>query len=214
MRRFARFTLGPAALLAAGLVASPALAQNQATTVQLPSFSSFSVSTSVSVPDRGGAFLGGTKTSSNGSTHYGPFPGARASGSNTGASNAWVFVHIHDHEALDAATLAAARGSSPAAPGPGELTSRLKQTAPEAAPLGGLAAARAKHATQVAAATQYVTEQIARADALAAAGKLDSAEVIYRMALKRADSAQRRDLDRRIVDLRARRPAPAVARRP
>jgi hypothetical protein len=44
-------------------IGGPVLGQGQApTTVQLPTFRFFTVQTSVSVPDGGGAYLGGMKT--------------------------------------------------------------------------------------------------------------------------------------------------------
>ena len=45
--------------LAVALVAGPAVAQQPATAVQLPTFSMFTASTTVSVPDRGNVLLGG-----------------------------------------------------------------------------------------------------------------------------------------------------------
>jgi hypothetical protein len=102
-------------LAAIGLVAtsSSALAQQPqnlpATTVQLPSFSFFSVNTTVSVPDRGGMYLGGVNRARDGSWTRGFGPLAnRAIGGDRMAGGASVHATIIDHEELDRATLAAA----------------------------------------------------------------------------------------------------------
>ena len=80
-----------------------------AQTVQLPTFRYFSVDTTVSVPDRGGAFLGGVNRASSGSTTqgFGPLRN-RAIGGSTGASGVSVHATIIDHEELDREVLAEA----------------------------------------------------------------------------------------------------------
>lgn len=104
------------------LVASTGSAQAP-TTVQLPTFHEFSVSTSVLVPDRGGMVLGGVSRSSQSSVSRGvpganKIPGAgrlfgnRAIGRETGAATASVHAWIHNLDELDAETLAAARGGA------------------------------------------------------------------------------------------------------
>ena len=97
-----------AALLAAGI----ARGQQQvpgglpATTVQLPSFSIFSVNTTVSVPDRGGMYLGGVNRARDGSRTRGL--GNRAIGSDRAANGVQVLATIHDMDELDRAVLAKA----------------------------------------------------------------------------------------------------------
>lgn len=98
--------------LSAGCFATTALAQAPAqapTTVQLPTFSFFTVSTAVSVPDRGGAYLGGINTARDGSTSrgFGPLR-SRASGSERGASGMSVHATIIDLREIDEAILAEA----------------------------------------------------------------------------------------------------------
>ncbi len=89
-------------------------------TVQLPTFSNFSVNTTVSVPDRGSASLGGIGSSRVGSTSrgipgLGRVPGfgnpfrARAIGRQAGSSQARVHATIIDHREWDAAVLAEAK---------------------------------------------------------------------------------------------------------
>jgi hypothetical protein len=75
--------------------------------VQLPTFSHFSVGTTVSVPDRGSAYMGGINRSSSGRSTFGtpllPFRPFRntAIGSSQGAMSVHASAWIHDFEAMD-----------------------------------------------------------------------------------------------------------------
>jgi hypothetical protein len=93
------------------LTASASLAQ-QSVTIQLPSQQVFSVSTTVSVPDRGSAYLGGISRASSGSISRGvpglsKLPGAnrlfnnRGIGTSRGASNVHVTATIIDLHEMD-----------------------------------------------------------------------------------------------------------------
>ena len=86
----------------------------EAQVVQLPSIHQFSVDTTVSVPDYGGAYLGGVSSSSQGRTERGTpglgrFGGNRAIGSATGATGLSVRATIIDHAELDDRVLAEAK---------------------------------------------------------------------------------------------------------
>lgn len=88
-------------------------AQQNAVTIQLPTYSSFSVSTSVLVPDRGGAALGGVNRSAMGGSQFGPAPlpaGTRAMGVERQAQNAHVFVQVHDFQEMEQALVADGAG--------------------------------------------------------------------------------------------------------
>ena len=90
---------------------SAALAQNApASAVQLPTFGYNTVTTTVSVPDRGGVYMGGIKRSSSGRTESGapllPFKN-RSIGNQTSASSFSAHAYIHDFEAMDEAALSA-----------------------------------------------------------------------------------------------------------
>ncbi len=97
------------AIVSAGVlaVAVPASAQ-QATSFQLPTFSYFGVGTTVSVPDRGSAYLGGVNRAQGDLRQFGapllPF-GNRSMGSSRSASGMSVTAWIHDFEAMDEALL-------------------------------------------------------------------------------------------------------------
>src|SRR5262245_33049043 len=85
--------------------------QRPATTVQLPSFSFFSVSTAVSVPDSargfGRVYAGGTKYAADGSSEFGApcLPGNRAIASVRSAQGMSISAHIHDPEEADSILL-------------------------------------------------------------------------------------------------------------
>ena len=92
-------------------ISSTALAQNApASAVQLPTFGYNTVNTTVSVPDRGGVYMGGIKRSSSGRTESGapllPFKN-RSIGNQTSATSFSVHTYIHDFEAMDEAALSA-----------------------------------------------------------------------------------------------------------
>ncbi|MDZ7617617.1 MAG: hypothetical protein U1E05_11465 [Patescibacteria group bacterium] len=82
-------------------------AQQPGSAVQLPTFSQFSVGTTVSVPDRGSAYMGGINRSASGRTSYGapmlPFRPFRntAIGGSQGGSSMHVSAWVHDFEAMD-----------------------------------------------------------------------------------------------------------------
>src|SRR5262245_46052416 len=99
-------------VLAAGVVSGQqpvAVGQLPATTVQLPSFSFFTVNTTVSVPDSGGAYLGGVNRARDGSTTRGLGPlRNRGIGAERAAGGVAVQATIHNLDELDRATLAEA----------------------------------------------------------------------------------------------------------
>jgi type II secretory pathway component GspD/PulD (secretin) len=140
----------------AALWLSSAVAYAQTVTVQLPSVRTFSVGTSVLVPDRGATYLGGVKRASYGSSSFGVpglrgVPGAgrlfgnRAIGADVSSSSAWATATIIDHDELDRAVLAEAaarRGAPPVEPAIARkaafITRHIARTGsvPTAAPTG------------------------------------------------------------------------------
>lgn len=106
-------------LVATGASACPAQV------IQLPTFSFFTVSTTVSVPDSGSAYLGGVRRARYGMTSRGvpglnKVPGLsrlfsnRGSGSSLSSSGASVTATIIDHAEMDALLLGEAAGRRPA----------------------------------------------------------------------------------------------------
>jgi hypothetical protein len=100
--------------LACLLAPQRSAAQQNAVAIQLPTFSFFSVRTTVVVPDNGGAYLGGIGRASSGSSVFGT-PIFRNGAIGLERSHAGMSVHatIHDFDALDAQLLGqAARTTS------------------------------------------------------------------------------------------------------
>ena len=108
------------------LCASEAMAQ--ATTVQLPTFSFFSVATTVSVPDRGSALLGGVNRASEGRSDLGvpclsglPFLGrgfhSAGIGRQVGAGAMRLSVQVHDFEGMERSLLGHSTAGAVPAPG-------------------------------------------------------------------------------------------------
>ena len=108
MRR-AKCKLESTVLLATAILATAAapVRAQPAVAVQLPTYSFFGMSTTVSVPDRGGVYLGGVNRAQSGLSEARspllPFAPFRNRGLSTGASaaGASVSAYIHDFEAMD-----------------------------------------------------------------------------------------------------------------
>ena len=86
--------------------------------VQLPTFHQFSTSTTVSVPDRGSASLGGVRRSATGGSQFGApgLGGNRAGGAAAQGGGLSVSAQIHDFAEMDRRLLeqaAAMRGDVP-----------------------------------------------------------------------------------------------------
>lgn len=80
------------------MIATGVASAQQFSTVQLPTFQRFSMTTSVLVPDQGGVYAGGSgRAARSGSRRLG--------GSGVSAGGVTVTAFIHDFEALDAAVL-------------------------------------------------------------------------------------------------------------
>ena len=195
--------------LAVGVVFAARASAQPPSVVQLPSFSFFTVDTTVSVPDRGTASLGGIGRSSTGSTAFGPAlgPANRGFGSSMSANSVSVRASVHDFDALDRTTLnQAARGSGnsraakiprgraprpPAAPG----------SSAQRVPPGSVAEARRLHAAEAAAEEAAALSDLERARAAAAKGKTSVAKVLYKMALRRAPGKLKSQIHRELLAL-------------
>ena len=89
-------------------------------TVQQPVFGVNSVTTTVSVPDRGRAHLGSISRARDSRTSFGPFRPGTSTGLDREHSGMSVGVYIHDFEAMDQYLLN--QGSGPAADVPPQLS--------------------------------------------------------------------------------------------
>lgn len=198
MRRAYWITIG---LLAQAAIADAQL--QQPTTVQLPTFSYFTVQTSVLVPDSGGAYLGGISRSQIGSRERGvplagktPFlsPLARNRGIASTQTGGGMSVHatIINHEEIDAAVLdeALARRGLPA--NALEAVATTPRPAPSAAQSGASSLAdirreqAAAEADKLSAQEKEAREYFAKAAGYEQAGQAALAKNFYRMAAVRA----------------------------
>lgn len=80
---------------------SLAATQAQVVRIQQPIVQQFSAGTTVTVPDRGTALLGGISSGRIGSRQYGPFRHGSIYGQEFQSSTSSVSVYIHDFEAMD-----------------------------------------------------------------------------------------------------------------
>lgn len=166
-----------------------------ATSVQLPTFNFFTVSTSVEVPDGGEAFLGGTSSSATGSSQRGiPGLGSRpftnsASGSTGHGGGMSVRATIHDFDAMDKALLGKDFCTSNAISESGDRQPSPSVLATDSAGGSSLAEIRRQQSTADATAAQEVRQLIDQGRAYEAAGKPGLAKIQYRMAAHRATGA-------------------------
>lgn len=182
----------------------------QPAVVQLPSFSTFGVYTSVSVPDRGSISLGGVGRSSMGSTAFGPgfFPGNRSFGRSMSSSNTSLHATIHDFDTLDRVTLAQAHDGQPAK-GRGSLGDRARRLAAAhessagRVPEGSVADARRQHAAEADAENAEAMANLKRARASVAAGKTNVAAMFYKVAAGHANGTLRQQIETEAARARA-----------
>jgi len=178
-------------VMLAGLVAWPVAAPAQQVVVQQPVFQQFAVPTTVLVPDRGGAFLGGTGGVGQGQAVYGPMPMSRGTATGRSSSSVQVRAYVHDFRAMDEALLGTA---TPVASGSfrasGPVPSRMAASAFE--PVAHLRADVERAIAEEAAATSFAMR-------IAAVKKL--VDIHGRLAAdpRRSRSNQVRGLERRVA---------------
>jgi hypothetical protein len=176
-------------------VGSTAHGQNQPqvpasvpTTVQLPTFSFFTIRTTVSVPDSGGMSLGGIHRGSDGNVTRGLGPLAgRASGGTRGAAGATAHATIIDRREMDAAHLAAAAAERTAAADPAAAKAdALSRHVESQGPLAGsVAAIKRENAAAAAQRSREAAEYLVKAQQAEAEGKPGVAKIYYRMVISR-----------------------------
>ena len=112
-----------------GVVLSQVAAvQAQQVTVQQPVVATNSVRTTVSVPDRGSALLGGVGSAQSARSSYGPLRSGSSIGLSRSASSMSTSVYIHDLRAMDEALL----NSVPASPSPSSIRGGSRMPSGEA----------------------------------------------------------------------------------
>ena len=159
------------------------------TTVQLPTFSFFTVQTVVSVPDSGGMSLGGVNRGGNGRVTLG-LPKGGASGSTGTAAGMSLRAQIIANHELDEQVLAeaAARRAAAVDPTAARAAALSKKTAGPAhngAAVQSLAAIREQNAAAAAQQTREAAEYLAKGQQAESEGKPGVAKVYYQMVAKR-----------------------------
>ena len=181
------------AVLLTAALAVDASAQQPGSAVQLPTFSSFSGSTTVSVPDRGSAYLGGVNRAASGRSSFRsplmPWRPSRNSalGTRRGASNMHVTVTIHDFEAMDRYLLSQPTSFRPTSSWPSVPAQprRLAKRSEPSSPMS-VVDARARRIEQQQTRRHEAAQFFARGRKVEAAGKLGVAKIYYQMAARRA----------------------------
>ena len=117
-------------LIVFGLVLSHVVAVHaQQVAVQQPVVATNSVRTTVSVPDRGSALLGGVSSAQSARSSYGPLRSGTSTGLSRSASSMSASVYIHDLRAMDEALL----NSVPDSPSPSAIRGGNRMPPAEAA---------------------------------------------------------------------------------
>ena len=158
------------------LVGGEAAAQQA---VQLPTYSFFTVGTSLSIPDSGGAYQGGFNRGRYGQNGLG-FPN-RAIAHGLETAHSGVSATIIDHTDLDTARTPASR----VAPSTATNKASVIRSSAERVP-GSLADAKRLRDAEAAARADEVKRLLEQARAAEAAGKPGVARIFYSNAAKRA----------------------------
>jgi hypothetical protein len=163
-----------------------------ATTIQLPTFNFFAISTSVEVPDSGEGFMGGVNSATSATSQRGlagigfvPFSN-RADASGRSGGGVSVRATIHDFDAMDKALLGAdlqAATGSAASTASSPVASML---ATDAAGGTSIAEIRRQQAAEDATANVEAQRLFDEAAAYEAAGRTGLAKINYRMAANHA----------------------------
>jgi hypothetical protein len=167
----------------------PPLQNLPATTIQLPTFSVFNVTTTVSVPDRGSISLGGNDRGVDATVSRGPIRNRSTSSSRT-ASGMSVHATIIDHSELDRAVLASAaakRGaeSDSALAKADSLSHAVARTGASSAPPDSVAAIRQRAASAADLEAQELAGYFAKGRQAEADGKPAVARIFYDMVARR-----------------------------
>lgn len=187
MRYILSTTLIPATLLGLAGISSGQV-------VQLPTFRSFGVSTSVVVPDRGAVYMGSNGRAATGSSEFAtplvPFDN-RSQGMlhSTGAVS--VSAYVHDFAEMDAYLLNQASGNRAAESPPARASALQRARVSSAAQaVRSVAELRAEHAAE-ADLLQEMNELLQRGQAAERAGNIGAARLYYQMAARRAAAPER-----------------------
>lgn len=223
-----RKTFFAAVCLLSLAIAGPCYGQLQAGAVQLPTFNIFTVSTTVSAPDSGGAYLGGVRRSREGSVSRGvpglgklPFLSRLGKNRSIGKETSHSYLSVHptiiDTAEMDAAVLGLAaarrRELSPdeaiVIRKAGEISEHVATAAAEPSlrlsANGGapsVAAIRRHNAMASREKNGEISRLLAKAESLEAQGKKSVAKIYFQMALRRAKGEMKQQIAQRIQALK------------
>jgi hypothetical protein len=205
-----QYALLPMALV--GMIAGTAFAQQGGQAVQLPTFSMFTVNTTVSVPDQGCTYLGGIKRAAEGRNEFGvpmlgklPFAGRLFKnvgiGRDVSAGNMHVTARIiiPEEEEAKLGILPSTGSLSNITMPRGQAAMLARQVLPrdphrgsswtvepKPQPTMSLAEAQSQRAAQKETRVDEATKFFARGQKAEAEGKANVAKIYYQMAARRA----------------------------
>ena len=196
-------------LLGLGAMASPQIVVGQV--IQLPSFHSFSVDTTVVVPDAGRAATAGNRQRRASASRLGPLPANRSVGVDRQATGASALAAIHDPLQADAALRRRAQTQSraPVENSPPTLAPWAGRTAATDPPLRSMAAIEGQRASRAAAVERETLALVQKARTAAAGGKPGVAKIYYQRAAAQASGRLRHTITAELEKLNRQ---PAVSR--
>jgi hypothetical protein len=177
-----------------GLLAVAAPTITSAQVIQLPSFHSFSVDTTVVVPDSGPRPLAGQKRARSGSSRFGPAAPQHASGIDRQAAGAAALAKIHDPRQADAAILQRAQALRTKRPPTPAAAASTPAAASDPVPKS-LAEIERLRAEQSVTAGREALALVEKARAALAAGKPAVANIYYGRAGKLAQGKLKHQVD-------------------
>jgi hypothetical protein len=209
-----------------GATLSAASAHGQA--LQLPEFKFFTVVTTVSVPDSGGAYAGGVSRHRAGSSTHGvpgggPLLTNRGIGGSTSAGGVSVRATVIDHRELDEMVLRAAGGPS-FDPATAAKIDRLAAgidrrraddpAVAESSPIGSLEEIRRRNEAAERARQTEALALLEKGRKAADEGKPGVARIYFNMAARRAEGALADEIAGHLAALQSSTPADKVVARP
>jgi hypothetical protein len=172
-------------LIGLGAIASPQLVAGQV--IQLPSFHSFSVDTTVVVPDSGRATIAGDKKGRTGASRLGPLSGNRALAVDRQSTGVSALATIHDPRQADAALRRAQTQSRVPAEGSIPMQAPWSgRTAATDRAVQSVAAIEGQRASRAAAVERETLALVQKARTAAAGGKPGVATAYYQRAASQA----------------------------
>jgi len=190
------------ARVGAGVLVLWICGEARAQTIQLPSFSTVGVSTTVVVPDSGGAYIRRDRRAAAGLNRFRGLPPNRGWGIRRQAVNLGVTAQIHDPQAADAALRRSIAGSGHGKNLVQPLVIGAGQAAGDA-PAGSVAELKLRHARQAVAGNGEARTMFEKGRRANAAGKTSVAAIYFRTAARQATGSLRKRIEAELAALAA-----------